>query len=78
MDVVSRNQERGPPMTPEEAPEEQLRRRREMSGEQRLLIALRLHELACEIAREGIRPQFPETTPEQVAQHLRRRLKLAR
>ncbi len=65
-------------MTPNEALEEQLRRYREMTGEQRLLIALRLHELSCDIARDAIRRQFPGATPEEVEQHLRRRLELAR
>jgi len=65
-------------MSPDEALEEQLRRYREMTGEQRLLIALRLHELSCEIARDAIRHQFSEATAEEVEQHLRRRLELAR
>ncbi len=58
--------------------EEQLRRYREMTGEQRLLIALRLHELSCEIARDAIRRQCPGATGEEVEQHLCRRLELAR
>jgi hypothetical protein len=49
-----------------------------MTGEERLAIALRLHEMACEIAREGIRRQHPDATPDQVEEHLRRRLALAR
>jgi hypothetical protein len=65
-------------MTPDEALEEQVRRYRQMTGEQRLLIALRLHELCCEIARDAIRRQFPGATPEEVEQHLHRRLELAR
>jgi hypothetical protein len=48
-----------------------------MTGEKRLAIALRLHELACNVAREGIRAQFPEASPQEVEQQLRRRLRLA-
>ena len=65
-------------MTPCEALEEQLRRYRQMTGEERLQIALRLHELSCDVAREGIRRQHPGATPEEVERHLRRRLELAR
>jgi type II secretory pathway predicted ATPase ExeA len=49
-----------------------------MTGEERLAVALRLHEMACQIAREGIRRQHPEATADQVEQHLRRRIELAR
>jgi hypothetical protein len=65
-------------MTPEQALSEQIERYRRMTGEERLAIALGLHELACQVAREGIRRQHPDATPEQVEQHLRRRLELAR
>ena len=53
-------------MTPDEALEEQVRRYRQMTGEERLQIALRLHELSCDVAREGIRRQYPGVTPEEV------------
>lgn len=49
-----------------------------MTGEQRLLIGLRLHELSCDIARDAIRQQFPNAMAERVEQHQRRRLELAR
>jgi hypothetical protein len=49
-----------------------------MSGEQRLALALELHELACDIAREGIRRQHPQADPETVERLLHRRLQLAR
>jgi len=65
-------------MTPQEAVSEQIERYRRMTGEERLAVALRLHEMACQIAREGIRRQYPDATPDQVEQHLRRRLELAR
>jgi hypothetical protein len=65
-------------MTPDDALQEQIRRYRRMTGEERLLIALRLHELSCDVAREGIRRQYPGATPEEVERHLRHRLELAR
>lgn len=49
-----------------------------MTGEQRLKIALNLHEFACEISRAGIRQQFPAATPEEVEAHLRERIELSR
>ena len=42
-------------MTPEAFTEKQIERYRQMTGEERLLIALHLHELSCEVARDGIR-----------------------
>ena len=49
-----------------------------MTGEERLKIALDLHEFACNVAREGIRRQYPEATADEVEQHLRRRIELSR
>ena len=57
---------------------EQIMRYRRMTGEQRLALALELHELACDVSREGIRRQHPDADPEQVESLLRRRLELAR
>jgi hypothetical protein len=51
---------------------------RQMTGEQRLQIALDLHELSCQIARDGIRDQFPHATPPEVEQKLRERIALSR
>lgn len=51
---------------------------RRMTGEQRLAIALGLHELSCEVAREGIRHQHPNADPEEVERLLHERLRLAR
>ncbi len=65
-------------MYPKEAAERQIERYRAMTGQQRLKIALDLHEFACNVAREGIRLQFPEATAEEVEQHLRRRIELSR
>jgi len=64
-------------MDPQQALQRQIERYRTMTGEERLKIALELHEFACEVAREGIRRQFPQATPEEVEEHLRRRLRLA-
>jgi hypothetical protein len=58
--------------------DEQIRRYRRMTGEQRLAIALDLHELSCEIAREGIRRQHPRANAAEVERLLHRRLELAR
>ncbi len=65
-------------MTPQQAFEQQLQRYRQMTGQERLAIALDLHELACEVARAGIRHQHPSATPEEVERLLHKRLQLAR
>jgi len=65
-------------MTPAAALEEQIDRYRAMSGEERLRIALNLHELACEVARAGIRNQHPNADEAKVERLLRARLELAR
>ena len=65
-------------MTPQAALDEQIERYRQMTGEQRLAIALDLHELSCDISREGIRRQHPEANDAEVERLLRRRLELAR
>ncbi len=49
-----------------------------MTGEQRLAIALELHALSCDLARESIRRQHPEADVGEVERWLRRRLELAR
>jgi hypothetical protein len=64
-------------MTPEAILAQQIERYRDMTGEQRLEIALNLHELSCEIAREGIRDGHPDATPEEVEHLLRQRIRLA-
>lgn len=64
-------------MNPEEATEAQIERYRQMTGEQRLEIALRLHELSCNVSREGIRAQFPDATPEQVEEQLKARIRMS-
>jgi len=65
-------------MTAAAALEKQISHYRRMTGEQRLAIALDLHELSCGIAREGIRRQHPEAGPEEVERLLRHRIALAR
>jgi len=65
-------------MSPDRALQEQIERYRRMTGEQRLRIALELHELSCNVAREGIRQQHPTADEAEVERLLRRRLELAR
>jgi hypothetical protein len=63
-------------MDPQRALELQVLRYRKMTGEERLATALRLHELSCEIAREGIRRQHPGLSEAEVERRLRDRLLL--
>ena len=65
-------------MTPEAALAHQIQRYRVMTGEQRLRIALDLREFACDVARAGIRRQFPTADAEEVERQLRRRIELGR
>ena len=58
--------------------QKQIDRYRQMTGEERLSIALDLHEMSCDIAREGIRRQNPNADVTEVNRLLRRRLELAR
>ena len=65
-------------MNAAKALQEQIKRYRGMTGEQRLALALDLHELSCQVAREGIRRRHPQAGPAEVERLLRRRLELAR
>ncbi len=65
-------------MTPEAAIERQIELYRRMTGEERLTIAFGLHDLACEMAREGIRRQQPDLSETEVEQLLRSRVGLPR
>ena len=65
-------------MTAAAALDKQIERYRQMTGEQRLALALELHELSCDIAREGIRRQNPRADAAEVERLLHRRLELAR
>jgi len=63
-------------MSPDDALREQILHYRRMTGEQRLVLALNLHELSCNVAREGIRHQNPMADEAEVERLLRRRLQL--
>ena len=65
-------------MTAATALEKQIERYRSMTGEERLAVALDLHELSCDVAREGIRRQNPRADAVEVERLLRHRLELAR
>jgi hypothetical protein len=65
-------------MTPEDALARQIELYRAMTGEQRLKIALDLHQLSCDVAREGIRGQFPDADDAEIERRLRERMELAR
>ena len=65
-------------MTVATALEKQIGQYRHMTGEQRLKIALDLHEMSCNIARAGIRQQHPDANETEVENFLHARLKLAR
>jgi hypothetical protein len=64
-------------VTPAAALQFQIERYRQMTGEQRLDLALRLHEMSCDIAREGIRRRHPQANEVEVERLLRERLMLA-
>ncbi len=63
-------------MDPSTATKLQLEAYQKMSGEERLQIALNLHELSCEISRESIRATSPDATSEEVEAQLRQRIRL--
>jgi len=65
-------------MSPDAATEMQIERYRQMTCEDRIKIALGLHELACEMARAGIRVQHPDADEAEVDRLLQRRIELAR
>jgi len=65
-------------MNPDVALQVQIERYRAMTGEERLKIALDLHEFACNVARAGIRRQYPNADATEVERHLRRRIELSR
>ena len=61
-------------MTPGEALDRQIELYRQMTGEQRVKIALGLHKLSCDVARDGIRHQFPDADEEEIERQLRLRI----
>jgi hypothetical protein len=65
-------------MTAAAALDKQIECYRRMTGEQRLAVALGLHEMSCNIAREGIRRQNPNADAAEVERLLRQRIELAR
>jgi Rv0078B-related antitoxin len=64
-------------MTPQAALDAQIEKYRAMTGEERLKLALDLHELSCEIARAGIRYQHPQASGDEVERLLQARIALA-
>jgi hypothetical protein len=60
------------------ASDKQIERYRQMTGEQRLKIALDLHEMSCDMARAGIRRQHPNANEAEVEYFLRARIEQAR
>jgi len=65
-------------MDPDTALHLQIARYQQMTGEERLAIGLRLHELACAMTLEGIRRQNPDATELELRDLLQRRLALTR
>ena len=65
-------------MSPEAALQAQIERYRRMTGQERLNIALDLHEFACEVAHAGIRRQYAGASDEEVERQLRRRIEMRR
>lgn len=61
-------------MNPEQGFQKQLEIYRKMTGGERLEIALNLHQLSCDISREGIRYRHPNATPEEVEEYLKKRI----
>ena len=64
-------------MTPMMATHKQIEHYQRMTGEQRVAIALGLHELSCNVAREGIRRQNRNVDEAEVEHLLRWRIELA-
>jgi hypothetical protein len=64
-------------MTPTAALDAQITRYRAMNREQRAAIALRLHELACEMARLGIRRLHQRASVAELEELLRQTIELA-
>ena len=65
-------------MNPQEALQRPIDRYRGMTGEERLEIAIGLHALAVDLAREGIRQQFFDADEREIDRRLPGRLEAAR
>ena len=63
-------------MKPDAALSLQIKRYREMTGEQRLALALELHELACEVSRAGIKARHSTADAAEIERLLNLRLSL--
>ena len=57
--------------------EKQLQAFRQMTGEQRLALALEMWRTACDVTRAGIRAQHPEFSAAQVEREIARRIMIA-
>ena len=66
------------PLVPRTALELQIALYRRMTGEDRLALALRLHESVCAIARLGIRARHPEASDDELERQLQARIALGR
>ena len=64
-------------MDPESALALQIAHYQHMTGEERVALALELHEFACDLARAGIRAQHPSADASQIERLLRQRLEVA-
>ncbi|AMV31587.1 hypothetical protein VN12_05670 [Pirellula sp. SH-Sr6A] len=63
-------------MDPSTATKLQIEAYQRMSGEERLQIALNLHELSCGVCRESIRASSANLTSEEVEAQLRQRIRV--
>ena len=52
-------------------------RYRDLTGEERLAIALDMYELSCDVTRSGIRAQCPDADDKEVEELLKARRRLA-
>ena len=57
--------------------QKQLHAFRQMTGEQRLALALEMWRTACDVTRAGIRAQHPEFSAAQVEREIARRIMIA-
>jgi hypothetical protein len=57
--------------------QKQLQAFRQMTGEQRLALALEMWRTACDVTRAGIRAQHPEFSAAQVEREIARRIMIA-
>lgn len=65
-------------MSPDDALKMQIDRYRKMTPGERLRVGLELHDVVCDMARAGIRFQYPQATATEVDAELKRRLEMGR